>query len=107
MTGEKVSGAFVKRYDKNLATKLRALRELTHPSIFGDRRPFGVRVSSAPRRGGEASPIRLVPRDSSVSTLASASRPQGIEERATPCETSARERSAGHEDGVPMEARRG
>ena len=51
-----MSGAFVKRYDKNLATKLRALRELTHPSIFGDRRPFGMRVSSAPRRGGEASP---------------------------------------------------
>ena len=52
-----MSGAFVKRYDKNLATKLRALRELTHPSICGDRRPSGMRVSSAPRRGGEASPV--------------------------------------------------
>ena len=51
-----MSGAFVKRYDKNLATKLRALRELTHPSICGDRRPSRMRVSSAPRRGGEASP---------------------------------------------------
>ena len=51
-----MSGAFVKRYDKNLATKLRALRELTHPSISGDRRPSGMRVSNALRRGGEASP---------------------------------------------------